>query len=57
MIIIEKFSFSFFFFLFRKGKPEVDPNIALPAFYGGLMFGTAMCFFMMANEKLSPVSY
>ncbi|CAJ0576252.1 unnamed protein product, partial [Mesorhabditis spiculigera] len=38
----------------KRGKPELNQIITIPSFYGGLMFGAGICFFMIANEKLSP---
>ncbi|CAJ0917436.1 unnamed protein product, partial [Mesorhabditis belari] len=53
-VVVTSFLIFIVYCYVKKGKPECDPNIALPAFYGGLMFGASMCFFLVANEKLSP---
>ncbi|PIC28602.1 hypothetical protein B9Z55_020460 [Caenorhabditis nigoni] len=42
----------------RKGKPKVPSKIVLPSMLSGVFFSSAMVFFFVANEQLSPtISY
>ncbi|KAF1750879.1 hypothetical protein GCK72_017430 [Caenorhabditis remanei] len=47
-----------FYCLVKKGKPAIPPRIVLPSMLSGVFFSSAMAFFFIANEHLSPtISY
>jgi glucose uptake protein GlcU len=39
--------------IFKKNKPQINPEIALPSFASGILWGTAQAFFFAASNVLS----
>jgi|UniRef100_A0AC35GKS5 glucose uptake protein GlcU len=39
--------------LFKRNKPQINPEIALPSFVSGILWGTAQAFFFAASNVLS----